>query len=141
MVFALIFPRRPPSGSNKKFQAALAEAARAVFVSAKLTGDLYCRLVYFHAIPTGQDVDNIVKSILDALKGVVFEDDLAVVQCLACKIDTQRPYQIAKDAAPVGVLEELGGRLDEKPDHCLYLEVGQCSTQQVFFGPIDGAKP
>ena len=41
-----------------------------------LGGDLYCRITWFHAVKTTQDVDNIAKIILDSLKGVVFTDTL-----------------------------------------------------------------
>lgn len=45
-------------------------------------GELSATIVYFHVGPPRPDVDNIAKPILDALKGLVYRDDRAIVQLL-----------------------------------------------------------
>ena len=114
-----------------------AEAARRFAGREPLRGELYVRIVWFHRRPTTQDVDNIAKNILDALKGVVFADDVDVTQCLAYKVNTGLDYTIVERGAPdTAVLDELNDLLEE--DHVLYVEVGSASARQVHFGPVDG---
>jgi Endodeoxyribonuclease RusA len=144
MTFTLVFPRRPPSGNkgpNRKFQAALRLAATARLAGGGLLGgDLYCRITWFHAVKTTQDVDNIAKNILDSLKGVVFADDRAIVQCLATRIDTRRDYTIVPNAAFADVIDELIDALAQGHVHVLYIEAGPVTAQRAVFGPIDGGE-
>ena len=51
-----------------------------------------------------QDVDNIAKNIHDALKGVLFADDVQIVQCLTRKIDATREFLIVEETVPDEVL-------------------------------------
>lgn len=118
-----------------------AAASLAFGTNAPLAGDLYCRIAYFHAVPSTQDVDNIIKSILDALKGVVFQDDVAIVQCLTSKVDIRKNYAISNGNAPGGAAEELTVCLEGQPAHTLYVEVGSVLAQRIVFGPIDGESP
>lgn len=129
--FTLVLPRRPPSlgsGGKHLFQKALRDEAERRFAGQEpLRGDLYVRIVWFHREPTTQDVDNIAKNILDALKGVVFSDDVVVVQCLIRKIHTAARYDLDDRGAPVGVMDDITARLVAGPDHwtiCYTLRLG-----------------
>ncbi len=102
-----------------------------------MRGDLYIRIVWLHRRPTTQDVDNIAKNILDALKGVVFADDVAVVQCLTCKVDTGQEYVLVEEDADLTVWDELNVLLAQERDHVLYMEVGIVPARRIRFGPID----
>ncbi|MDQ3815140.1 MAG: RusA family crossover junction endodeoxyribonuclease [Armatimonadota bacterium] len=139
MTFAMAIARRPASlkNANQKYKEAIRQAAQArMGQSPPLQGSLYVRIVWFHAVKTTQDVDNIVKPILDALKGVVFADDFQVAQCLAVRIDTNKTYSTSGDA-PSGIFEALLSLLSGS-DNVLYVEVGAQAGQQVAFGPIEG---
>ncbi|HEU4752881.1 MAG TPA: hypothetical protein VFU47_07205, partial [Armatimonadota bacterium] len=63
MTFAMVARRRPPSaqkGPNLRFQEALRELARDAWLGQNLlSGALYARIVWFHSVPKGGDVDNI----------------------------------------------------------------------------------
>jgi Holliday junction resolvase RusA-like endonuclease len=78
MTFAMVLPRRPISAKgrlNEKYHEAIhAEAQQRHGGKEMLKGELYCRISWFHKEATTQDVDNIAKRIIDALKGVVFPD-------------------------------------------------------------------
>ena len=139
--FVLVSARRPASLGSKGrqlFQASFRAEAEGRFAGREpLQGDLYVRIVWFHRTPTTQDVDNIAKNILDALKGVAFADDVAVVQCLTYKVDTSRPYVLVQEEAPdPAALDELNALLGE--ENVLYVEVGIASARRVHFGPIEG---
>jgi hypothetical protein len=45
--------------------------------------DLVLRVAYFYVYAPAADLDNIVKPLQDALKGVAFEDDIQVVDLVA----------------------------------------------------------
>jgi hypothetical protein len=141
MTFTLAIRRRPPSASkglNRKFQAALRQAVQTRFGKQDLmTGDLYCRIVWFHNEDVTQDVDNIAKQIVDPLKGVVFADDLTIAQCLISRIDARRDHDFDKDPAYTEVVTQLKQLLNQAPKHLLYIEVGVIPSQQIIFGTID----
>ena len=142
MSFALVLPRRPPSGNkppNRKFQDALREKATAGFgAGPQLVGDLFTRITWFHSKKTTQDVDNIAKNIHDALKGIRFGDDVQIVQCLTCKIDAAREFVIVDHTVPAGIFDELYSLLADGSDHILCIDVGPTTSSRVVFGPIDG---
>ena len=86
MEFWMLLPRRPIAAKNPNpnYTQALRDAA-AVRMNGRgaFSGSLYARVVWMHRTATTQDVDNILKRILDALKGVVFADDFAITHCMA----------------------------------------------------------
>jgi len=102
-----------------------------------LDGPLYIRLAWFHNRPTKQDVDGIFKNVLDALKGVVFLDDILITQCLGSRIDMNAGYEIVEAYAPSEALSVLYQLLDENHNDILYVEVGPAAVCRVTFGPID----
>jgi Endodeoxyribonuclease RusA len=141
MNFTLLITRRPPSGNkppNRKFQEALrAEALSRLGSGPRLEGELYSRITWFYRESTTQDVDNIAKNIHDALKGVLFADDVQIVQCLTRKVDATREFLIVEETVPDEVLDELNETLGREHLHVLCLEVGQVTTNRVVFGAID----
>lgn len=71
----------PMSWSNKKMEAALAG----------------------HILPTVKpDLDNVAKAVLDALNGIAYDDDSAVVQLIICKSYAYPPCVVV-------ALEEMEG--------------------------------
>jgi hypothetical protein len=62
--------------------AAAAAAARGSW-SPSAVDDLVLRVAYFYVYAPAADLDNIVKPLQDALKGVAFEDDIQVVDLIA----------------------------------------------------------
>jgi len=127
------------SDGRPKFAEAVKRAAQAWSAQAALLqGDLYTRIAWFHNVPTTQDVDNIIKPILDALKGVVYEDDRLVSQCLATRVNAAEEYTISDRHISREIHEQLLDLLAEDCDHILHVEVGPVSEQRVTFGPIDG---
>ncbi len=141
MTFAMVVPRRPASGNkpNPLFQEHIRECAQTVFDGQSvLEGSLYARVAWFHGVPTTQDVDNIPKPIMDALKGVVFRDDFTIVQILACRVDTTRDCVISYLGRHVEAESELRRLLASDAKHVLYIEAGQAANARVSFGPIEG---
>lgn len=145
MTFAMVVPRRPPSlraGGKHLFQEALRNQATAVMDGRTvLTGDLYSRILWFHRKPAAQDVDNILKNIHDSLKGVVYRDDSAIVQCLAQRIDLLQDYDIDDSDIARELFRELNALLTGNESNILYVEVGSVPSQNVIFGRIDGGSP
>lgn len=126
------------------FREALRNEASVQWKGRPLLGrDLYIRILWFHSVPKGGDVDNILKNILDALKeGTVYADDGSIVQITACSIDTRRGFDFREETlsedAPEGVMDQLLKTLQAKPEHVLYIEVGPTTDAGVAFGPVDG---
>ena len=141
MTFAMAVALRPVSiqgESTKRFARALREEAVSRFASdSPLAGDLYARIVWLYR-RNPADVDNIIKPILDALKGVVYADDHAIVKCSSERVATTRDYDLDYVGAPPNVANELDSLLIQSHEHILYVEVGSLSSRHVASGPIDG---
>ena len=139
-MFAMVIARRPVSGqqrSNPKYKEAIQQAARSR-VGAPLDGsDLYARIVWLHRVGRGQDVDNIIKPLLDALEGIVYEDDGQISQCLAVAIDSSAEVQVSDRNVHETAYDDLLEALSQDPKHILYVEVGPVAGKRVVFGPID----
>ncbi|RYG68533.1 RusA family crossover junction endodeoxyribonuclease [bacterium] len=134
--FYMLLLRRPVSlnAANQKYKSALKdEASKVAQGSELLAGRLYARIIWFHKDPTTQDVDNIVKPILDSLKGVVFEDDSQIGECRVMKIDTSRPYTFVGEPE-TKIFEELSKFLAREEKHVLFVEVGLSPEQIADFG-------
>ncbi len=141
MTFAMVVARRPVSSGSRgrvKYQAALEQLARLHFASRELfDGNLYIRIVWFHSIERVGDVDNIIKPIIDAFKGVVYLDDESIVKCLSQKVYTKKDFRITQAHLPSDIYEELIALLGSEEEHIFYVEVGQLTSHSVYFGPID----
>jgi len=145
MSFAMVLAQRPLSSAGEakhSYMDSLARAARANWRDTpRLDGPLYIRIVWVYADKTTQDVDNIAKRILDALKGIVYDDDHSVVKCLTEKISAAENYTLAAENRPEpavnGRLEEMLFEVPPLPD-VLYIEVGPVTSRRFVFGPIDG---
>ena len=102
---------------------------------------LYSRILWLCRRPNFGDVDNIVKPILDALKGIVFDDDALISQSLVTRIDPRHAYEIVDAGEPNEPFQELIDLLSMKLDDIIYVEVGRISSQRLVFGTIDGGTP
>ena len=144
MIFAMALAIKPVSaqkrGKKTRYQHSLRNAAMSQVGKAKtsmLDGELYARITYFHAQKTELDVDNIPKPILDALIGIVYDDDNRISQCLITRV-SQKDYILEEDYFLPDVYENLENLLAENHKDVLYIEVGEVSSHKVFSGPIDG---
>jgi Holliday junction resolvase RusA-like endonuclease len=121
------------------YERRLQEAARAQGASV-LSKPLYARIIWFELRREREDVDadNIPKRILDALKGLVFEDDDAIVRCLAIKTlaDASSEFEMNAVQIPSGrVLATLQEMLGTEPN-VLYVEIGPVTDPTVIFGLV-----
>jgi hypothetical protein len=139
--FAMVLPERPISLEarfRERYQARLrARALQSLGAGHQLTGNLYVRILWLHRLPTNQDIDNIAKRILDALKGVAFPDDGIVVSCLTRKLlYSAQPISLpSRPDVPQHVFEQLIELLGQDEPHILYIEAGQFASSQIVFGP------
>jgi Endodeoxyribonuclease RusA len=142
MGFALVIPRRPPSGSkgpNRKFREVVKTAAKLKLgAGVPLDGPVYARIIWFHRVHTTQDADNIAKNILDAIKGTVIGDDFSFVQVLTHRVDARQTYELSDRKTEEVVYQELLALLGGDDEHVLYLEIDTMKANKVVFGPIDG---
>jgi hypothetical protein len=84
-------------------------------------------------------VDNIIKPILDAMKGTVFVDDAAVRQCIAESIYLPDGFTVADNNRPSPGFDALSNLLTAgEPPHFMYVEVGTAPEQRIAFGPLEG---
>jgi hypothetical protein len=141
-VLSFVLNRRPASaqaGSRRKYQDALRIAAeQRAGVGPTAEKQLYARILWFHRYDTSQDIDNIVKPILDALGGIWFHTDFQIAQCLATRIDIRETYEVVDTNMPDEVYDNLLALLNSAEADILYVEVGPIAWQRVVFGPIDG---
>lgn len=141
VTFAVVIARRPVSGQkgpNHSYKKAIREAAQGRIGRPFTAGSLYARIVWLHRPRREQDVDNILKPILDALKGVVYDDDKRVTQCLAAAIDRSAEVVLSDSRVSDRGYDELVAAIAEDENHILYIEVGEVMGNRVVFGPIDG---
>ena len=139
--FAIVVARRPLSsnrgGPTDRYTAAIQRAARAQDARI-LSGPLYARITWFQLERAQGDIDNIAKLILDALKGVVIQDDDDIVRCLIQKTvadeDGVYDYDSRSIASATG-RADLQLLLPVEP-HVLYIEVGTVTHPTVLFGPV-----
>jgi hypothetical protein len=105
---------------------------------AVLTGRLYARITWFQRLRTSGDVDNIAKLILDALKGIVFQDDDSIVRCLTQKTvaDVAGDYLYDPNGLPSETIRSELQILLGTEAHVLYIEVGTIIDPRVSFGPV-----
>jgi len=136
----MVVARKPMSankGTNKKYQGALrSKAVECHRGKPVLSGPLYVRINWFHFERAETDLDNITKTIIDALKGVVFSDDFQVIRFTASRIDVSADYDLRIDNIPHGALGELQSMLGSA-SHVLTVEVGEVISSYVRFGPLE----
>jgi hypothetical protein len=105
---------------------------------------LYARVLWVHTYPhrnasTCPDVDNIVKPVLDALKGLVYRDDCQVLRVTSTRWDASSVDAIGPQAALTGpAYDVLASLLWHRAPDILYVEVGTTDPEPVVFGPVDG---
>jgi Holliday junction resolvase RusA-like endonuclease len=144
MLFALALPRTPKSVQAdkhglRKYRKEIKDAAAAKFQNAPSDRDwLYIRIILFTWKKGGPDIDNIIKPIVDALKGVVYRDDKQISHCLSTRIDLEKPNNIPSDNISSDLYKELIDMINAKRSDVLYIEVGANSSQQAMFGLIEG---
>ncbi len=99
-------------------------AARGAWSHAEplIATDVSVTIVYFHFQETDLDVDNVAKPILDALVGIVYDDDQSVVQLTSRKTRLAPGLDIR--AASAALAEGLDAdkdfiyvRVSGPPDH------------------------
>jgi Holliday junction resolvase RusA-like endonuclease len=139
LIIAFVAPLRPPSlkRSNVKFQESLRTRAFPSLTGVSpLEGRLYARITWFHRGATSQDVDNIAKNILDALKGVCYLDDSQITTCFIRKarIDLEMVELRLPDPVSSVVSELLRLLNDDSVRDVLYLELGPIEDETVYFG-------
>ena len=142
--FAMALAKKPISaqkrGKKRRYQQEIREAAMLRAGKAKLPlldGELYARLIWFHAAKPELDVDNIVKPIFDALVDIVYDDDNRIAQCVITRVKSRPKPFLSKRYISEEFRAELE-KLIENNEHVLYIEVGQLSLSDVIFGPING---
>lgn len=144
----MVLARQPKSAQSKhaktgsSYQQDLSAAARSTHVGALLAGPLYARIVWLAVPRRGDntaDVDNVVKPILDALRGVVYADDSTVLRCSVARLD------LADDTVVIGAggephtgQSQLLSYLGRGHEDILYVEVGPTSAAEAVIGPVDG---
>jgi Holliday junction resolvase RusA-like endonuclease len=116
--------------SRRRWREKVSQAARNQLqgrgVAAPTNQDLGVLMIYFYQGETYLDVDNIAKSLLDGLKGVVFRDDRQVSELLVRM--TQLGAGLSLTGASPYLLDAIEGmlqsgsdfvyvRADPAPDH------------------------
>lgn len=142
MLVWILISRTPRSlGAERQqgYRQALRDGARARYTHEPSNAEsLYVRIVWFSRKKGGPDTDNIVKPILDELDGIIYRTDAQIKQCLATRIDLTKPYTISNRNAPDDLYRDLVDLISSSHDDILFIEVGQVTSQQAVFGPIDG---
>ena len=78
---------------------------------APFDGELSARIVYFFPGQTNIDVDGIIKFILDALKGLVYQDDFSVFEVLCRKTSISELTLL--ENAPLKLVQSLQSDTDQ----------------------------
>jgi crossover junction endodeoxyribonuclease RusA len=113
-------PATHDSGGREKWKLRVKTAARHL-ISEKdepLAMELSVAIVYFSESVTAKDVDNIIKPILDALIGTVYQDDRIVSQVLARKTQ-MRPDRMFSISS-----RRLAEALEKRLSDFVYISAG-----------------
>ncbi|MGB0387340.1 MAG: RusA family crossover junction endodeoxyribonuclease [Ardenticatenaceae bacterium] len=144
MTFAIALVKKPISaqkrGKKQRYQQEIRDAAIKSIGKTKLPlfyEELYVRITWFHAIKPNLDVDNIAKPILDALVGIVYDDDNRIAQCLITRVKSRPKSFLSKRYISLEFRTQLEDLFENHQD-VLYIEVGPLYLPEVVFGPIDG---
>lgn len=77
---------------TRAYEEVIALNARKVYWGAAVRGPLRVRLLFYQANNRRCDLDNLVKSVLDGLQGVVFKDDAQIWELYAVRhVDADNP--------------------------------------------------
>ena len=118
-------PRTMQTKSPKSRQDWRDRCRRSAQNAAAMTGDSLeysVSITHFHSDANSVDIDNIIKPILDALKGIVWEDDLSVVEVRARRTDLSREFNPINPSsilveALIGYPEFIWVRIAGPPQH------------------------
>jgi hypothetical protein len=123
-------------GKNTRYKEQLGASARAHGAKV-LSGPLYARIIWFQLEQTPGDVDNMTKPILDALRGVVYQDDDQIVRRLTEKtVTSSRSFSMTPSEAPTETTQAELESLVGTEQHVLYIEVGPVTDPRISFGPV-----
>ena len=103
-------------------------------------GALYARVIWFQLRQERNepDVDNILKRVLDALKGLAYEDERQIVRCQAVKATADVNGEFILSTAEMSsssIVKRLQEMLGTVPD-VLYVEVGPVTDTTVSLGHV-----
>jgi hypothetical protein len=130
----LLFARRPLSINAQRrghyLQYISAQAAIQCVGLPLLSGDLYVRIIWFHNGPRNQDIDNVVKAILDGLCTIVYLDDNIGRKCVCEGIDTRQNYTLSTNGIAPKELSDLS-KLLGMHDHVVLVQIGVIPSKQV----------
>lgn len=124
---AIGIPRTPQTKratSRAAWKATVRQAALAAWQPGRIpySGEICVQMVYFHPGPTEIDIDGIAKLVLDAMEGVVIENDRQVSQLFLRR--TSLPLGSELRNPSMLLIESISTqshfiyvRIGEKPDH------------------------
>lgn len=135
----VIAPRRPLSinaANRAKFKAELARIAHNSVEGPFTSSQLYCKVWYFYRGPSDVDADNMSKPVLDALEGIVYENDRQVVIRVAAKVSIDvGSYEIAPPVDALDAFDRFTEFLAVE-HHVLYIEIGEIDTLRLAVGVV-----
>lgn len=138
-MLALVIPERPKSHNAKK-KAGYTSRIQSVFrclypgyIPAQT--QMYARVYYFTSSLPTQDADNISKPIVDALKGLAYEDDRLVVLRIAAIQRIAAPEDLDLTDMPDSAIEPFVAALVHSGD-AIYVEIGLFRPEFLTFGDV-----
>ncbi len=138
IIIAPIKPLAYKARGKAKYQAALANEARNVALAPLLATRLYSKAYYWHRGKATIDADNLSKPILDALKGIVYEDDAQVVLRATARVALESDsYELVQHGIDPERYQRLITLIAEEPQ-VLYIEVGELTSFRLNLGSPDG---
>jgi crossover junction endodeoxyribonuclease RusA len=114
-------------GSQSRWRRQVEAAAKAVMPSAvtAVTADpVRATVVYFY-VGGDLDLDNILKPILDSLKGIAYLDDGQIIDIVAAKRDLSGSYTLE------GVAPVLAGHLPTAADDFVFVAVASADASVI----------
>ena len=131
-------PKRPRSVNAKHsstYKGFIRDAFERYCPAGILSQPLYSRTYYFKNKPNQLDADNLSKPIVDALTGVLYDDDRIVEFRQSAVINLQRNdiSEFDVSSLPDNILIDLLGYLDSE-DHLIYAEFGLLTNDKFTFG-------
>lgn len=97
---------------------------------------LYSKVIYIHLHQTTIDVDNMSKPLVDAFKGILYDDDKIINHRVCSKISLSDldSYELNLTVLPAKIAEKLDELFSLSSEHILYYEIGNFSESMVYMG-------
>lgn len=102
-----------------------------------LSGDLAIRIIYIHKDKKENfDVDNLSKPLVDAFRGILYDDDNLIIhrECTKIHVDDKDKININYAGISTDVAQQLNEYFENDESHIIYFEIDEFRYNDIKIG-------